>query len=46
MRNDRKFITTERENLMSSSSQDPTSTGKLVTLFSSKNRLNQENIFR
>ena len=27
---------------MSSSSQDPTSTGKLVALFSSQNRLNQE----
>ena len=32
----------ERENLISSSSQDPISTGKLVTLFSSQNRLNQE----
>ena len=32
----------ERENLMSSSSQDPISTGKLVALFSSHNRLNQE----
>ena len=32
----------ERENLMSSSSQDPISTGKPVALFSSQNRLNQE----
>ena len=32
----------ERENLMSSSSLDPTSTGKHVALFSSKNRLNQD----
>ena len=32
----------EREGLMSSSSQDPTSTGKLVALFSSKNRLDEE----
>ena len=34
----------ERENLMSSSSQDPTTggAGKLVALFSSHNRLNQE----
>ena len=32
----------ERENLMSSSSQDPISTGKPVALFSSKSRLNQE----
>ena len=32
----------EREHLMSSSSQDPISTGKLVALFSSKNGLNQE----
>ena len=32
----------ERENLMSSSSQDRISTGKPVALFSSKNRLNQE----
>ena len=32
----------ERENLMSSSSQDLTSTGKLVAVFSSTNRLNQE----
>ena len=31
-----------RENLMSSSSQDPISTGRPVALFSSKNRLNQE----
>ena len=34
----------ERENLMSSSSQDPTSTGNPVALLSSKNRLNQETI--
>ena len=32
----------ERENLMSSSSQDPISTGKPVALFSSKNRSSQE----
>ena len=32
----------ERENLMSSSSQDPTSTGKPVAMFSSQNRLNQD----
>ena len=32
----------EREHLTSSSSQDPISTGKLVALFSSQNRLNQE----
>ena len=32
----------ERENLMSSSSQDPISTGKPVVLFSSKKRLSQE----
>ena len=32
----------ERENFMSSSSQDPTSTGKLVALFSSQNSVNQE----
>ena len=32
----------EHENLMSSSSQDPTSTGKSVALLSSQNRLNQE----
>ena len=32
----------ERENLMSSSSQDPISTGKPVALFSSKKWLNQE----
>ena len=32
----------ERENLMSSSSHDPIGTGKLVALFSSHNRLNQE----
>ena len=31
-----------REILMSSSSQDPTSTGKPVAVFSTKNRLNQE----
>ena len=31
-----------RENLMSGSSQDPTSTGKCVALFASQNRLNQE----
>ena len=31
----------ERENLMSSSSRDPTSTGKLVAVFSSQNRMNQ-----
>ena len=34
-----------RENLKSSPSQDPTSTGKLVALFSSKNRSNQEKTF-
>ena len=34
----------ERENLMSSSSQDPTSTGKPVALFSSQNRLNQDTV--
>ena len=32
----------ERENLMSSSSQDLISTGKFVALFSGKNRLNQD----
>ena len=32
----------ERENLMSSSSQDPTSTGKPVAVFSSHNRLNRD----
>ena len=32
----------ERENLMSSSSQDPTSTGRLVAVFSSQNRLKKE----
>ena len=32
----------EREGLMSSSSQDPTSVGKLVAVFSSQNRLNQD----
>ena len=32
----------ERENLMSSSSQDPISTGKPVALFSRPNKLNQE----
>ena len=32
----------ERENLMSSSSQDPISTRKLVALFSSQKRLNQD----
>ena len=32
----------ERENLMSSSSQVPTSTGKPVAMFSSQNKLNQE----
>ena len=32
----------ERQNLMSSSSQDPTSTGKPVAMFSSQNRLNQD----
>ena len=32
----------ERENLMSSSFQDPISTGKPVVLFSSQNRLNQD----
>ena len=37
-----QFFHSERENLMSSSFQDPTGTGKLVAVFSSKNRLNQE----
>ena len=37
-----KVCDSAREDLMSSSSQDPISTGKLVALFSSKNRLNQE----
>ena len=32
----------ERENLISSSSQDPISTGQLVAVFSSQNRLNRE----
>ena len=32
----------ERENWMSSSSQDPTSTGKPIAVFSSQNRLNQD----
>ena len=32
----------ERENLMSRSSQDPTSAGKVVAVFSSQNRLNQD----
>ena len=36
----------ERENLVSSSSQDPISTGKPVALFSSQNRLNQDTFFR
>ena len=31
-----------RENLMSNSSQDPISTGKMVVMFSSQNKLNQE----
>ena len=34
----------ERENLMSSSSQDPTSTGKPVAVFSSQSRLNQDTL--
>ena len=50
VQNDHKFITlnkktgyhSEQENLMSSSSQDPTSTGKPVAVFSSQNRLNQD----
>ena len=42
MQNDRKFYHSERENLMSSSPQDPIRTGKPVALLSSKNRLNQE----
>ena len=42
MQIDRKFISLNEKNLMSSSSQDPTSTGKPVARFSSKNRLNQE----
>ena len=43
MRNDRKVITLVRENWMSSSSQDPISTGRPgALLFSSKNRLNPE----
>ena len=41
MQNDR-LLGTERIGKMSSSTQDPTSTGKLVALFSRKNRLNQE----
>ena len=41
MQNVRKFVTLQ-ENLKSSSPQDPISTGKLVALFSSKNRLKQE----
>ena len=32
----------ERENLLSSSSQDPTLTGKPVAMFLSQNRLNQD----
>ena len=32
----------ERQNLMSISSQDPTSTGKLVAVFSNQNKLNQD----
>ena len=32
----------ERENLMSSSSEDPTSTEKPVAVFSSQNRMNQD----
>ena len=36
----------ERENLMSSSSQDPISTGKLVALFSSQKMVESRNIFR
>ena len=36
----------ERENLMSSSSQDPTSTGKPVAVFSSQNRFEPRRIFR
>ena len=42
LQNDRKFITLKEKNLLSSSSQDPTSTGKLVAVFSSQNRLNQD----
>ena len=44
MQNDRKFYHSERENLMSSSSQDPISTGKLVASLSSQNRLNQDTV--
>ena len=42
MRNDHKFTTLHEKNLMSSSSLDPISAGRLVALFSSQNRLNQE----
>ena len=42
MRTDRSFYHSVTENLMSSSFQDPKSTGRPVALFSCKNRLNQE----
>ena len=42
VQNDHKFISLTEKNLMSSSSQDPTSAGKPVAVFSSRNRLNQD----
>ena len=42
VQNDRKLYHSERENLMLSSSQDLTSTGKVVAVFSSQNRFNQD----
>ena len=42
MQDDRKFVTFNEKTSCPVSSQDPISTGKLVALFSSQNRLDQE----